>query len=134
MGRYFSYLPSRARRRIAGMDALIDPMTRDYTGTTTSSLATAVYLRLCVPLGKWWGDDTLGSRLNELQREKDTPRVRELAVQYAEQALADLVTSRRANSITITSESGERGWLLLLIQVEDATGNIQHFKHPVKVS
>ncbi|MCR1767879.1 phage GP46 family protein [Burkholderia glumae] len=116
------------------MDALIDPFTRDYTGASTTTLQTAVYLRLRTPLGSWWADTTLGSRLNELEREKDTPRVRGLAVQYAEQALQPLVDDGRAQSISITSASAQTGWLALLIDVVDATGNVQHFKHPVKVA
>jgi phage gp46-like protein len=33
------------------VDNLLDPTTGDYTGTSTSSLANAVYLRLMIPLG-----------------------------------------------------------------------------------
>ncbi len=52
------------------MDALIDSSTGDYAGTSTTTLANAVYLRLMTPLGSWWDDTTLGSRLHELNREK----------------------------------------------------------------
>ncbi|VWB81932.1 phage GP46 family protein [Burkholderia aenigmatica] len=116
------------------MDALLDPTTGDYTGTRTQSLANAVYLRLQTPLGSYWADPNLGSRLHELQREKDTPRVRSLAVQYAEQALQPLLDDRRASDITITTADFQPGWMVLLIAVTDATGDVQHFKHPVKVS
>lgn len=122
------------RLRIGVMDALIDPITRDYTGASTTTLQTAVYLRLRTPLGTWWGDSTVGSRLHELEREKDTPRVRALAVQYTEQALQPLIDDGRAQSITITSQSSQPGWLVLLIEVVDSTGNVQHFQHPVKVA
>lgn len=115
------------------MDSLLDPTTADYAGTSTTTLANAVYLRLKTPLGFWWADPTLGSRLHELQREKDVPRARTLAVQYAEQALQPLVDDKRASSVTVTALDGQPGWLILLIEVIDATGNPQHFNHPVKV-
>ncbi|RQZ25138.1 hypothetical protein DIE14_18520 [Burkholderia sp. Bp9017] len=116
------------------MDALLNPTTRDYDGTRTQSLANAVYLCLETPFGSYWADDTLGSRLHELQREKDTPRVRRLAIQYCEQALQRLLDDRRATAIEISTADSQPGWMALLIAVTDATGSIQHFKHPVKVS
>jgi phage gp46-like protein len=116
------------------MDALLDPISRDYTGTTTTTLQNAVYLRLDTPLGFWWADPSLGSRLYELEREKDTPRVRGLAIQYAEQALQPLIDDGRATSVTVNSADGPTGWLILLIAVVDVTGNTQHFKKPVKVA
>ncbi|MCA8059479.1 phage GP46 family protein [Burkholderia cepacia] len=116
------------------MDALLNPTTADYAGTRTQSLANAVYLRLQTPLGSYWADPNLGSRLHELQREKDTARVRRLAVQYAEQALQPLLDDQRATAITVETEDLRPGWMVLLITVTDATGSVQHFKHPVKVS
>lgn len=116
------------------MDALLNPTTRDYDGTSTQTLANAVYIRLTTPLGFYWAAPTVGSKLYLLSREKDTPRVRGLAVQYAEQALAPLVTSKRATSVSVAAEAGNKGWLILLIEVVDATGTPQHFKHPVKVA
>ncbi|CAB3764085.1 phage GP46 family protein [Paraburkholderia humisilvae] len=116
------------------MDALLDPTTGGYTGTSTTTLANPVYIRLKTPLGSWWADPTIGSRLHELEREKDTPRVRGLAIQYAEQALQPLIDDKRAQSVTVTSADGQTGWLILLIEVVDVSGNPQHFKHPVKVS
>lgn len=116
------------------MDALLDPQTGDYAGSRTDTLANAVYLRLTTPLGGWWADPTLGSRLHELQREKDVSRVAVLARQYAEQALAPLVKDGRAASITVTTSRQQSGWLQLRIQVEDASGRVQHFQHPVKVA
>ena len=82
------------------MDAQLNPTTGDYTGSRISHLGNAVYLRLCTHLGAWWADKTLGSRLHELQREKDVPRINILARQYAEQALEPLITDGRAQSIT----------------------------------
>ena len=115
------------------MDPALDPTTGGYTGARTISLSNAVYLRLQTPLGSYWADKTLGSRLHELAREKDVARVRGLAVQYAEQALQPLLDDGRASSSTVTATHLRVGWLLLQIEIVDASGKPQHFKHPVKV-
>lgn len=116
------------------MDMLIDPLTRDYSGQRTTTLANAVYLRLMTPLGTWWVDRELGSRLHELQREKDLPRVHKLAKQYAELALAPIIADGRASKITVTTDNYDRpGWCLLHIEVVDKTSQRQLFKYPVKV-
>lgn len=115
------------------MDALLDPQTGSYTGKRTTTLANAVYLRLQTPLGSWWADKTLGSRLHELKREKDKARVATLARQYAEQALQPLLDDGRADAITVTTSRPLPGWLVLLIEVEQTGGEIQHFQHPVRV-
>lgn len=115
------------------MDPRIEPSTGDYSGERITSLANAVYLRLMTPLGSWWADPTLGSRLHELERELDVPRVRILARQYAEQALASLM-SERASRITVTSTHLRKGWCDLLVSVVDLTGQEQQFKQPVKVA
>ncbi|MCW3479747.1 phage GP46 family protein [Neisseriaceae bacterium JH1-16] len=116
------------------MEALLDPQTGDYAGSRTDTLANAVYLRLMTPLGSWWADPTLGSRLHELQREKDLPRVAMLARQYSEQALASLLKDGRADRIEVGTIRTQPGWLRLDIEVEDASGRVQHFQHPVRVS
>ncbi|QBH95457.1 hypothetical protein EKN56_02975 [Limnobaculum zhutongyuii] len=103
------------------MDMLIDPKTRDYNGSTTDTLANAVYLRLMTPLGSWWADPTLGSRLHELEREKDLSRVYRLAKQYTEQALQPLIDDKRARSVTLTTTRYRTGFLLLNVSVIDAT-------------
>lgn len=116
------------------MDTLLDPITRDYAGMRTTTLANAVYLRLATPLGSYWADPGLGSLLHTLQREKDLPRVRVLAEQYAEQALTPLVEDRRAEHVAVTAADGPKGWLPLRIEVRDNTGNVQHFQHHVRVA
>ena len=115
------------------MDAGINPTTGDLTGQRINTLANAVYIRLMTPLGSWWADPTLGSRLHELRREKDRPRVGYLAKQYAEQALQPLLDDGRAKKIAITIEQPHNGWLELLIDITDATGNPQVFRQPVRV-
>lgn len=116
------------------MDPQIDPITADYSGERIHSLANAVYLRLKTPLGSWWADPTLGSRLHELERELDLPRVRLLAKQYAQQALAPLIDTQRAQRVTISVAHPRNGWCDLLIGVVDNTGQEQQFQHPVRVA
>lgn len=122
------------------MDAYINPVTRDYVllqgaaqRDPANGLANSCYLRLTVPLGSYWADKTLGSRLHELQREKDVVRVARLAKQYAEQALAPILADGRATSITVTTEQPHNGRLHLLIEVTSASGETLTFKHPVGV-
>lgn len=121
------------------MDALIDPASRDYilaSGSPTrdpaGGLANAVYLRLATPLGSYWADATLGSRLHELRREKDLPRVAVLAKQYAEQALAPILADGRATAIDVATER-QTGRLALLVEVTAADGSRLTFTHPVTV-
>jgi len=115
------------------MDALIDPATSDYTGTRTISLANAVYLRLMTPLGSWWADPKIGSRLHELTREKDLPRFYTLARQYAEQALKPLIDDGRAREIAVSTSSPQLGHCELHIRVLDASGQEHHYAYPIKV-
>lgn len=121
-------------------DCWINPATADYAYTNgaptrdpADGLANAVWLRLATPLGSYWADPTLGSRLHELQREKDVPRVMRLAVQYAEQALAPIQVDGRATAIEVTAERPRGGWLSLLIRVTRASGERLTFQHPIKV-
>lgn len=121
------------------MDTRIDPITRDYVlinGTPqrdpADGLANACYMRLEIPLGRYWADKTMGSRLHELQREKDLSRVAMLARQYAEQALAPILADGRAAQINVSTERMP-GRLNLLIEVLAASGETLTFKHPVTV-
>jgi len=122
------------------MDALIDPVLRDYAiingapvRDPAAGLLNAVYLRLATPLGSYWADPTLGSRLHELQREKDKARVSVLARQYAEQALAPLKADGRATAIEVSAEQPGNGRLHLLIAVTAAGGEHLTFMYPVTV-
>ncbi|EEC0216867.1 phage GP46 family protein [Salmonella enterica] len=116
------------------MDRALSPDTGDYTGTRTTSLHNAAYMRLVTPLGSYWADKALGSRLHELVREKDLTRVFVLARQYAEQALAPLLTDGRATAIRVSVHRDRPGWCLLWVEIEQADGQIVIFKHPVRVS
>lgn len=116
------------------MDASLNPTTADYDGQRINTLANAVYIRLMTPLGGWWADPSLGSRLHELKREKNLTRVYVLAKQYAEEALKPLVTSGRAARVEVTANPSDIGWCLLHIQVTDVTGKESLFKHKVGVA
>lgn len=121
-------------------DAYLDPTTGGYVladGTLTPDpargLANAVLLRLMTPLGTYWADATLGSRLHELAREKDVERVAVLAKAYCEQALQPLLDDSRATAISVSTERKHDGWLRLLVQVTDAGGREHLFDHEVRV-
>lgn len=120
-------------------DAWIDPAKGDYFLTAgaplrdpAGGLANAVYIRLMTPLGGYWADATLGSRLHELQRMKDLARVAVLARQYAQEALAPILADGRATAIVVSTER-QAGRLALLVEVTAASGERLTFQHPVTV-
>lgn len=113
------------------MDALLAPITGDYTGERdTSGLANAEYLCLTIPLGSYWADPTLGSRLHLLEREKDLVRVEMLAKAYAEEALARLRS--RVRALTVETQR-IKGLLTLVISVQGHDGSDYEFRHFVRV-
>lgn len=122
------------------MDNLIDPATRDYTLTAGGDLATtdsnglqnAAYLRLETPLGSYWADPSLGSKLYTLKREKDVPRVQILAVQYAKEALQPLLDDGRATAIDVTGLRDNHR-LYLMISLTAASGEVVRLKYFVQV-
>lgn len=130
------------------MDAWINPVTRDYEPDANvagalqrdpaGGIANAAYLRLMTPLGSWFGDVTLGSRLHELQREKDVPRMLVLARRYAQDALAPLAADGRAQRIEVDVErqkdASGAGRLGLFVRVVDPLGAANVFKLYVKVA
>lgn len=116
------------------MDNLLNPTTGDYTGTTTTTLANAVYLRMMTPLGAYWADPLLGSKLHLLAREKDVARVHRLAQQYAAEALQPIVDDGRASAVSVSASAGNPGWVVLQIEVTTAAQQTQTFRHPVRVS
>ena len=125
------------------MDALINPATGDYLADPdrpgelardpANGLLNAAYLRLMTPLGSWFGDVTLGSRLHELAREKDLARVERLAQQYATTALQPLLADGRVQSIGVRTLRPENRRLALVIELVDARGVSSAFEMPVKV-
>ncbi len=121
-------------------DTQLNPRNGDYIpDAPINDLGNAVYIRLFTPLGSWWADPSLGSRLHELERQKDLERVRVLARQYAEDALAPLLRDGRARRVAVSAQSlgkdqSGSGRCLLLIEVEDATGKVASYNYQVKVS
>lgn len=74
------------------MDALLNPQTGGYVvNQSAQSIENELYIRLVTPLGSYWADRTLGSRLHELRRQKHLKRIEVLAKQYAEQALQPVI-------------------------------------------
>lgn len=127
------------------MDAFIDPKTAAYVNTGTDlqrdparGLANAIYLRLVTPLGSYWANTGLGSRLHELARAKAMPNIDLLARQYARDALLGLLDDGRARSIDIATQlqpmADASKSLHLQITVVDASGNTVAFTHHVPVA
>lgn len=127
------------------MDAFIDPITAAYVSTGTdlardpaNGLANAIYLRLMTPVGSYWANPSLGSRLHELVRAKAIANVDLLARQHAKVALQDILADGRAKSITIDTElqrmdDGTKS-LRMLITVVDAANRATTFTHFVPVA
>lgn len=115
------------------MERALNPMTGDYSGEVIDHLGNAVYLRLMTPLGSWWADPALGSRLHELAREKDVERVRVLARQYSRQALQPLLDDGRADSVDVVAVRPYPGRLALGIEVAQGIAR-RLFEISVKVA
>ena len=116
------------------MDALLNPQTGDYiTNTSAQSIENELYIRLVTPLGSYWADAALGSRLHELRRQKHTARIEVLAKQYAEQALQPVLKANRAQLITVTAAAPQRGWLKLTVTAVDAAGESVTLSYKVAV-
>jgi len=103
------------------MQPEIDPSTGDYTGQRITSLANAVWLRIKTPVGSWWAEKTIGSRLHTLPEYKALPYVTKVAEGMALEALKPLLDSGRASSITAFSTL-VGSVLLLVVTTVDATG------------
>lgn len=115
------------------MERALNPLTADYSCEVIDHLGNAVYLRLVTPLGSWWADPALGSRLHELAREKDVERVRVLAQQYSRQALQPLLDDGRADSVAVVAVRTQPGRLALGIEVAQGIAR-RLFEITVKVA
>ena len=114
------------------MDALLNPQTGGYVvNQSAQSIENELYIRLVTPLGSYWADRTLGSRLHELRRQKHLKRIEVLAKQYAEQALQPVIQSKRAQCIQVTASAPQHGWLKLHIEAVDAAGDTVTLNHKV---
>lgn len=96
-----------------------------------------VLLSLLVEQGSWFFNPKFGSRLHLLRREKLAPRVVDLAVSYAKEALQWLIDCGKALSVEVTAEIDRTlvaGRVLLLVQVRQANGTPVEFRHFVEVA
>ncbi len=91
----------------------------------TTDLGNNVFLSLMTRQGSFFQDPTFGSKLYLLQRAKNTAQNEQMAIDYAQAALAWLIASGRATAINVTAEINPQ-WLLwgmkLGVQVFQANG------------
>lgn len=119
----------------SSMDALLNPATGDYLlNQSAQGIENEVYVRLVTPLGSYWAEPALGSRLHELRRQKDLPRIAVLAKQYAEQALQPILDAHRARRINVAASLARRGRLRLNIAAVDASGRSLNLIHEVRLA
>ena len=118
----------------------LDPTTLDYdvvygvlARDISGGLLNSIIILILTPLGSYWFDPTLGSKLHTLKRSKDVSRTALLVKQYAQQALQRLLDSGRALSISVSTEQATNGWLYLFVEVVAASGQRVTFEHPVSV-
>lgn len=116
------------------MDSRIDPTTGDYDNSRVTDLSNAVYLRITVPLGSYWADPKLGSKLYQLAGMKDVQRYKSLAIQYVRQALQPLIDSQRADRVDVDASWGHDGRLELSGIVYQAGQPTTPFQHYVQVA
>lgn len=127
------------------MDAYIDPTTAAYVRSDgdlqrdpAGGLANAIYLRLMTPIGSYWANPSLGSRLHELVRSKGVASVELRARQYAAAALQPILDDGRAQSVVIDTQMQSRPdgskALAMVITVVDAAGKEVLFNHHVPVA
>lgn len=116
------------------MDSRIDPATGDYDRTRIDDLSNAIYLRITVPLGSYWADPTLGSKLYLLRRAKDVERNKTLAIQYTREALQPLIDDKRADRIDVDAVWNHDGRMQLVSEVYQHGRLIGAFKNYVKVA
>lgn len=127
------------------MDAYIDPTTAAYVSTATDlqrdpadGLANAIYLRLKTPLGSWWAQPTIGSRLHELARAKASTALLQAARQSCQTALAPMVSDGRLSSVDIDAElhnmdDGSKSMALRVVATA-ANGRVVTFTHHIPVA
>ncbi len=117
------------------MDALLSPVSGDYlTNESVQGIENELYIRLVTPLGSWFANPALGSRLHELKRQKDLPRFGKLAVQYAEQALQPVLDEGRAQSITVSLREKTKSRLKLMIEAVDNSGSKNAFEYELGIA
>ena len=117
---------------------MLDPDTSDYTEQGLADplfieLKDAIHLRLKTPLGSYFADPLLGSKLYLLERAKRTERTLELAKSYALEALELLKLTHNLTDISPKSAAFSGSYLLLFIHLVTADGTRESigYKHKV---
>ena len=84
----------------------------------------------------WWGDsvsndenDTTGSLLWLLNREKQTTQVLRRAEQYAKEALQWMLDDKVASDVTVEAEIVSQGVLGIGIQIQRPTGDAVQYRY-----
>ncbi len=99
---------------------------------TTNDLLNNIYMSLNMQKGSWWFNQDFGSRLDELNREKDVPSAALKAVTYAKEALQWLVETKRATAVDAAT-SRVKGGLVLTVSITTASGETVTFEKFVPV-
>lgn len=116
------------------MDSRINPATGDYDRSRIADLSNAIYLRITVPLGSYWADPALGSKLHLLRPQKDVERNKILAIQYTIEALQPIIAAKRADTIKVDAVWNGDGRLQLLVDVYQHGQVVSAFRHYVRVA
>ena len=118
----------------------IDPVTLDYSVVNgalvrdvSGGLLNAIVIRILTPLGSYWYDSTIGSKLYLLRRAKDIVGIDLIAKEYVLQALQALIDDGRATAVDVVTSLPYSGWLTMLVTVTSATGQRVTFEHPIQV-
>lgn len=104
----------------------------DMTWEKSESILNNIYLSLTVKRGTFFQNPGFGSRLHELSRAKNTARTRNLAAEYAKEALQWLIDAGRATEITVDIERRDNG-LALKVTATQADGLEVEYEHFVEV-
>ncbi len=99
---------------------------------TTDTLMNNIFLSLNIQRDNWWFTPAFGSRLHELNREKNVARVEMLAVNYAKEALQWLVETKRASAVDAAT-THIKGGLILMVTVTTAAGKPVIFEKFISV-
>lgn len=115
--------------------AKIDLITKDYKNWEDKfdqDIIDVICQRLNIHRKKYWANPQLGSQLYTLRRSKDVLRVSQLAKQYVEEALKDLVPTR-IQKLNVSTSRKMQGKLDIQIEITRLTGQTQTIQYFVAV-
>ena len=112
-------------------------ITKDYVLPSISApfqddIINVICQRLHIHRNKYWANPNLGSKLYTLRRSKDVPRISQLAKQYVQEALKDLVPTR-LQSFEVQTSQTKTGQLDIDIDITLLTGHTQTIQYFVAV-